>query len=81
MAMIGHNAIPIQNARILDHLRNGPITPMEALHLYDCFKLAARIFDLREVGHEIITMRIKNPFGNYYAEYHLIKLAPKAEAA
>lgn len=79
--MIPNTPIPIQNARILEHLKRGPITPMEALHLYDCFQLAARIFDLREIGHEIITMRIKNPFGNYYAEYHLIKLAPHVKEA
>lgn len=45
-----------QNSKILKHLRTiGPITPLEALNLYGCFRLGARICDLRELGHEIVT--------------------------
>ena len=45
-----------QNRMILQHLESGkPITPMDALNLYGCFRLSARIFDLRERGVEITT--------------------------
>jgi hypothetical protein len=77
----GHNRIAVQNALVLDHLRRAPLTPIEALRLYGVFRLAARIFDLREMGHEILTTRVINDYGNSYAEYHLLKLAPREEAA
>ena len=41
---------------IFDHLkRKGAITPMVALREYGCFRLAARIGELREAGHSIET--------------------------
>ena len=78
--MRGHN-VTIQNEMVLDHLRSGPITPKEALYRYGCFRLAARIYDLRQIGHEIITTRVMNDEGNPYAEYFLIKQAKPKEAA
>ena len=43
-----------QKELILRHLREkGPITAMEALRLYGCNRLAARIYDLRQEGIEI----------------------------
>jgi hypothetical protein len=62
-----------QNAMVLDHLRQGPITPMDALTSYGCFRLAARIYELRASGHHIITVRVPNGNGNHYAEYHLLR--------
>ena len=57
-----------QRNNILNHLEeNGTITPIEALNLYGCFRLAARIGELRE-SHEIETDNSKG-----YAEYRLIK--------
>lgn len=45
-----------QAAQILAHLRAGnSITPMEALDLFGCFRLGARIYDLKAEGHDIIT--------------------------
>jgi hypothetical protein len=44
-----------QNQQILKYLkknRNG-ITPMDALKLCGCFRLSARIHDLKEEGHNI----------------------------
>jgi hypothetical protein len=82
---VGHNQLSfqIQEAIVLAHLRDrGPLSPWEALHRYGIFRLAARVFRLRRDGHDILTRRVKNDFGNSYAEYHLIKLAqPKGEAA
>ena len=72
--------IPVQNVAILEHLKRGPITPIEALVRHRCFRLAARIWDLRQIGHVIYTGTVINSYGNPYAEYHLIKLAqPKQQ--
>ena len=43
---------------ILIHLFERSITAMEALKLYGCFRLAARISDLRNKGHAIKTKMI-----------------------
>jgi len=57
--------------QILDHLTSKPITAMEALNDYGCFRLAARINELRMSGHNIHT-EIKNQDGKRYAMYHLL---------
>jgi len=39
---------------ILGHLESGePITPVEALSKFGCFRLGARIHDLKKAGHVI----------------------------
>ncbi len=46
-----------QTQAIFDHLkRHGSITPMQALRDYGCFRLAARIKELREMGHNVQTV-------------------------
>jgi hypothetical protein len=48
-----------QTDLVFDHLkREGTITPMEALKLYSCFRLAARIGEIRQAGHQIETVMI-----------------------
>jgi hypothetical protein len=43
-----------QNAAILSHLLSGKsITPIEALNKYGCFRLGARVHDLKSEGHKI----------------------------
>ena len=43
-----------QNNRILAYLRQGhSLTPLVALRLFGCFRLAERVWDLRQHGHEI----------------------------
>ena len=45
-----------QTETILAHLQSGgSITPIDALRLYGCFRLAARIKDLRDSGHKVHT--------------------------
>jgi hypothetical protein len=40
-----------QNNRILAYLRQGhSLTPLAALRMFGCFRLAARIYDLRYIG-------------------------------
>jgi hypothetical protein len=45
-----------QCAMILSALKSGrSLTPADALRDYGCFRLAARIYDLRNAGHDIAT--------------------------
>ena len=59
---------------ILDHLKeNKFITTWEAIQEYRITRLSARIYELRERGHNIITKNISEN-GKRFAEYSLIKL-------
>jgi len=42
---------------------------MEALKFFGCYRLAARIFDLREAGHKITTTRFETEKGSRPAKY------------
>ncbi len=56
-----------QNANILARLQEGKtISPIDALIDFRCFRLAARINDLRKSGHNIVTHK-----DNDYAVYSL----------
>lgn len=61
-----------QTQMVLEYLQKyGEITPLEALSAIGCFRLSARIADLRAEGHEIET-RINNGLGaKRYAIYSL----------
>jgi len=60
-----------QNNDILRHLKAGnSITPIDALNLFGCFRLAARIYELRTKGHLIDTVDVRS--GNkIFAAYKL----------
>lgn len=45
--------------------RYGSITQQEAIEGFDCYRLAARIADLRKAGFEIITAKTKGPWAEY----------------
>ena len=69
-----------QSAKVLYHLQNyGPLTAIEALELFACFRLAARINDLKEAGHDIQMemKRLKN--GKKIAVYSLPKIQKQGE--
>lgn len=56
---------------IEQHLRSGKtITPIEALDLYGCFRLGARIWDLKDQGLDIATEMVTNG-RKRYARYSL----------
>lgn len=60
-----------QNQQILAYLEKGKvITPIEALNKFGCFRLAARISDLRKEGLNIAT-KIMTKDGKTYASYKL----------
>jgi hypothetical protein len=58
-----------QTQKILQHLQSGkPLTPITALNKFGCFRLAARISDLRKDGHTIFTETVtkgKKTFASY----------------
>ena len=61
-----------QTDAILRHLQvEGSITPIKALERYGCFRLAARISDLRAQGHPIVTDTVTRN-GKSYASYRLV---------
>lgn len=56
--------------QIVELLRQGPLTPQDALQKIGCFRLAARIHELRKAGYEIKQV-LKTRNGKHFAEYHL----------
>ena len=49
-----------QCEQILRHLQTGrSVSPLQALDRFGCFRLAARIHQLRERGHKIEVHRIR----------------------
>lgn len=55
-----------QNERLLHHLANaGPIDPLQAWSQLGIYRLGARVFDLKEAGHNIVKTMIdvNNRFG------------------
>lgn len=65
---------------ILDHLKKGhTITQREAARLFGCFRLSARIYDLKDRGNDIrstmVTKKNRNGsvtnFSRYYLKGHV----------
>ena len=68
-----------QNHEILALLKQGPVTPIQALNQVGCFRLAARIHDLKGMGHDITTRMIvsgKKRFAMYTIE-SLLNMIPE----
>ena len=63
---------PTQCDLILAHLkRHEFITPLDALNRYGCFRLAARINDLKNQGYQIESKPWTTPGGAKVAKYIL----------
>lgn len=61
-----------QNQLIKGHLEEGKrITTLDAVNLFNCFRLGARIHDLRRQGMDIHT-RYVTAYGKTFAEYYLV---------
>lgn len=61
-----------QAEQILAALKGGrAITPLEALNEWGCFRLAARVGELREQGHAIAVERLRLPTGKHVARYFM----------
>ena len=66
-----------QEDLLLQHMLQGnSITPLDAFQKFGCFRLGARIYDLKRQGHDIRSETITGPNGKRYARYTLI---PKGE--
>lgn len=63
-----------QNQQILQRLSRGPMTALDALQECGCFRLSARIYDLRSEGHLIAAETIKIN-DKRVARYRLIRRA------
>jgi len=62
-----------QNNLILDYfLAGNSLTPLDALNKFGCFRLGARVYDLKKQGHNIKSRLIGNS-GKNFAQYWLEK--------
>ena len=69
-----------QNRAILNYLESGgSISPIEALNKFQCFRLAARVRDLRKAGHDIQTEMKRQKNGKKIAVYSLPKIQKQGE--
>ena len=61
-----------QTQNILEYMQQGnSITPLEALNLFGCMRLGARIFEIKRSGYVVIT-KVKAVNGHkHVAEYSL----------
>jgi hypothetical protein len=61
-----------QARKVLSHLsNNGSISPLEALHVYGIYRLAACIHELRRVGIQVTTTMKTDASGKHYAHYEV----------
>lgn len=61
-----------QAEKILDYMLSGKaITPIEALDLFGCFRLGARIADIRQKGYLVYSEFITTPSGKRVKKYYL----------
>lgn len=62
-----------QNSKILKALLNGErLTQLDAYTRFNCTRLGARIYDLKQQGHKIERRMIVVPSGKCVAEYRLV---------
>lgn len=62
-----------QTEDILAHLKGGhSLTSLECLDLFGSFRLAARVHDLRDLGHNISMVKVETPSGKLVGRYTLI---------
>jgi hypothetical protein len=72
--------IESQNKQIRKHLESGkPLTALEALYKFGCFRLSGRIYDLRKSGLHIISrtreVTSKSVYSGkkHFSEYYIKK--------
>ena len=56
---------------LADMKRGQSITPIDALNNYGCFRLSARIYDLKEEGWPVWMDLVETPSGKRVASYYL----------
>ena len=61
-----------QREAIADYLRRGySITPLEALTMFGCMRLGARVWELKRDGMDIDCEMVETPTGKRVARYSL----------
>ena len=61
-----------QARKVLNHLtKRKSISPLEALHVYGIYRLAACIHELRKIGIQINTVMKADASGHHYARYEV----------
>ena len=61
-----------QESSILKALQKGQkLTQLDAISLWNCYRLGARCFDLRQKGHKIKTEMVTSSSGRHFARYSL----------
>lgn len=61
-----------QNQQILDYLKTGKVlTPIAALDMFGCFRLSARIYELKDSGWPIMCERKPVDSGKVVGHYNL----------
>ena len=64
-----------QTQRILRHLMKGyAVTPLDALHRFQCMRLGARIWELRREGYRIDRQIVRRG-KKHWARYELARSA------
>ena len=65
-------ACKAQTERILDYMLQGhAITPLEALEKFKCFRLGARIADIKARGYLVYSEFVTTPSEKKVKQYHL----------
>lgn len=63
--------------QLLERLKRGPITPLEALNELGIMRLGGRIYDLRQAGHlinkEMVEVSTRNGGKAHVARYMLVR--------
>lgn len=63
-----------QNAAVLAYMREfGSITAKEAVAALSCYRLSARIYDLKRAGHNVVAERVDSGNGGQFARYWVAK--------
>lgn len=61
-----------QNQQVLSYLKTGKvITPIQALDMFGCFRLSARIYELKDKGWPIHCERIAVESGKIVGHYSM----------
>lgn len=72
MSTLNNENTQSQCANILQHLQNGKsINPLQALNQFECFRLGARIYDLKQDGYLIDSWIVRTENVKNYAENFL----------
>jgi hypothetical protein len=66
-----------QNEQVLDALRRGPLTPLEALADFGIMRLGARVWELNQEGHrietELVEVQCRGGRKTRVAKYQLVE--------